>query len=730
MSANEFTLIKESIGNTLSSSRQNIQIFIHGLTFKRGLDSIKDLIENAPEDEAENKEPDNNQNVKDKKRKFVTFKYTSNKHIYEAILVNSKPYFMTIIDGQLELVDQIEQGTRILRPPHEEEYIYKPLAFESEEEIWRLIDICRTLTIDSLFSKINEFVSMFLIHHKYVIDYISALITFSYFQDRYPTVPYTMFVSDNGSGKSTIGDIIEMLGYRCVNLTDPTTANVYRIFGKIETGQCILVLDEVDKIDQSDMMSVLKSGYERNKTVTRTNNQSNSQDHYYAYGLKIMLGERTPDPSKARGVLDRTFIISNFKGKPNLDIKEIKNAESGHNIRVKEQLEFLRKSLMIYRLIHFNAEITDIETGLEGRDKELSKPILQVFFDSQALPKVEKSFEVLINEKHDRKANSLERDALEVIVDLFVDFQDGVIPFSAIWSSLIEKTNGHINEYKSHQLETESHGTIYKTPFSKMLRDKFGAKDPENRNSAVRLLFFDIDKTKRHLESYTKDNGSIKIKCSPIINDSGDSNTESLFESFWETSTLNKENLNPDLNTTITNEDENNMKILAPSGMDTRNSDLYIPVIGGTSDINRAPSCNSSNGMKDLEHSDTNNAGNFQKSENENMERLEEHDHGEIELDFQSLRNTFWREFIKIEGKEEFDKFTGFKVIGYGKLKKALIGVPKENNESQMMTVELLNKLIKTLLKEGTLAELTEGRYYRTNSDDDEISSSAATAAA
>ena len=72
-----------------------------------------------------------------------------------------------------------------------------------------------------------------------------------------------MFVSDNGSGKSTIGNVFEFLGYRCVNMTDPTTANLFRIFGTIEAGQCTLVLDEAEKIDQDkDMMSILKTGYE------------------------------------------------------------------------------------------------------------------------------------------------------------------------------------------------------------------------------------------------------------------------------------------------------------------------------------------------------------------------------------------------------------------------------------------------------------------------------------
>jgi hypothetical protein len=478
-----------------------------------------------------------NKNPKPNKRELFAYKYTSNKHIYEAILVGHKPYFVTYIDGQIELVEQIEQETRLLKPPHEEDYVYKPLSFADETELENFVTMSKTLTIDMLFNKTNAMVSKFIVHHKQVIDYFSGLVLFSYFQDKFPTVPYTMFVADNGSGKSSIGDLFEMLGYRCVNMTDPTTANVYRIFGNIETGQCTLVLDEAEKIDSNEIMSILKSGYERGKIITRTNNQTGKQEHFHAFGLKIMLAERTPHPTKAKGVLDRTFINSNFKGKPELDIKEIKNAEHGYQLKVKQELEFLRKTLLIYRLVHFNDAIPDISTGLEGRDKELCKPLLQVFYGNRSLGMIERALEKLVDEKHERKANSLEREVLEVIVNLFEEYTDGLIPFRNIWDSLAERIGGHINSYKSNEMESEIYGTIYKATLSKMIRDRFGAKDPISRKATERYLLFDLNKTKGYLKAYTKENERTRISCSLIINDSSDSSdskSESLFDTFWE----------------------------------------------------------------------------------------------------------------------------------------------------------------------------------------------------
>jgi hypothetical protein len=174
----------------------------------------------------------------------------------------------------LIIIDKIEQETRVIKPLYVEEYPSKPYIFESKDEIEKFVKMVkeRRISVDSLFWKIKEFAVKFIIHHPHILEYISALILFSYFQDKFSTIPYTMFVSDGGSGKSTIGNVFEDLGYRTVNMTDPTTANIFRIFGTIEAGQCTLVLDEAEKIDQDkDTMSILKTGYEKDKKVQRIN---------------------------------------------------------------------------------------------------------------------------------------------------------------------------------------------------------------------------------------------------------------------------------------------------------------------------------------------------------------------------------------------------------------------------------------------------------------------------
>jgi hypothetical protein len=64
-----------------------------------------------------------------------------------------------------------------------------------------------------------------------------------------------------------------------------------------------------------EMMSILKTGYANGKKVPRVNLNTNKQEHFHTFGLKVMLAERSLNPIVAKGVLDSTFVISNFKGR-------------------------------------------------------------------------------------------------------------------------------------------------------------------------------------------------------------------------------------------------------------------------------------------------------------------------------------------------------------------------------------------------------------------------------
>ena len=61
----------------------------------------------------------------------------------------------------------------------------------------------------------------------------------------------------------------------------------------------------------------------------------------------MLNAERAPNPSQAKGVLNRTFIISNYKAKPELDIKEIRKPKTNEQKNIFADMEFL-ESLYLF----------------------------------------------------------------------------------------------------------------------------------------------------------------------------------------------------------------------------------------------------------------------------------------------------------------------------------------------------------------------------------------------
>lgn len=117
------------------------------------------------------------------------------------------------------------------------------------------------------------------------------------------------------TGKSAFGDTFECLGYRAVNITNATEAFWFRMFGIDEYDQVTIIAEEFDKMDESSqILTVLKEGYQPNTRVPSMNNNNNDKMEFSnPFGFKIIIGEKSPDESKARGVLERSFKIKCYK---------------------------------------------------------------------------------------------------------------------------------------------------------------------------------------------------------------------------------------------------------------------------------------------------------------------------------------------------------------------------------------------------------------------------------
>jgi hypothetical protein len=291
------------------------------------------------------------------------------------------------------------------------------------------------------------------------------------------------------------------VGYRVVNLTDPNAANINRILGVIEIGQCTIVSDETGAIDKHpDLMSLLKTGYSARGKTSKINDNSRDPEFFYTYCFKMIISERMPNLRDARGVLDRSFTFTTYKGRPKYDIKE--TLEPQGNPARQERLDALndfRKLMLIYRLLHFKDPIADVNVGVEGREKELSKPIIQLFYGSNAQKEIETTLQNFLNLRTEKKEITLE-PILHPIVARLVSKEGIEISVRRIWEAIKETIQGYFDEKKPNEYQTLEFGTIYNNTISNILEHTFGGRSKHREYGNT--FIFDVEELTRVGKAY------------------------------------------------------------------------------------------------------------------------------------------------------------------------------------------------------------------------------------
>ncbi|HEY7082377.1 MAG TPA: hypothetical protein VH500_22025 [Nitrososphaeraceae archaeon] len=473
---------------------------------------------NQSRKERENRnKPDNYGAKKDQplKRQFTAFRYSNRGRttLHEAILLEGRPVFLKYENGNLEVIQHIEEINRIIRAPSHEEYPYEPYEFSNKDEIQNYLEQSKQAYIDSLYLKAKEVVQDYndQDHDKLVL--FATDIIFSYFQDKFATAHYDSIVGDNDSGKSSLGITFEATGYRPVYMTDPSAANIFRCLGTIEPGQCTIILDEADKIDKSpEMMAILKTGYQLNGKVPKINTNTLRQEFFFTFGLKIIIGERSMSLTEAKGVYDRTFSSTAYAGDPKFDIKETLNPQGNAACKSRlDRLRSFRKLLLIYRLLHFNDQVPDIDTGLKRRNRELCKPILQLFHDSkiETQTEIKSMLEHFLAVKKHRKESTIEVALYPTIINLVSEYGNE-LPASSIWHRIkAGGIDGYYDERKPNEYQTADFGIVYRNSITNIICDKLGAQ--RRHKEKGNILIFDSEKLAKIGKSYDIET-SIQLK--------------------------------------------------------------------------------------------------------------------------------------------------------------------------------------------------------------------------
>ena len=76
-----------------------------------------------------------------------------------------------------------------------------------------------------------------------------------------------------------------------------------------------------------------------------------------------------------------------------------------------------RKLMLVYRLLHFKDPIPDVDIGLDGRDKELCKPLIQLFNNTASEQIIRSALQNFLDLKNQRKSNLIEAALHPIIVN-------------------------------------------------------------------------------------------------------------------------------------------------------------------------------------------------------------------------------------------------------------------------------------------------------------------------
>lgn len=346
-------------------------------------------------------------NKKIKPATLRAYKYTTQEYgLAEEIFLESegKPKFLLLDPETEELIlkdsiNLIEEMFAILKPQevnrnNPNQSLINPYIYKDEQEIRDFIKLAHQVDISDLFLLV-EYVwrNVIVAKEKELITLLTNYTLFSYFQDLFEALHYILLTGPPGWGKGAILVTFKLLGYRTVLAGDMSGANLLDLLGTLERCQLSLAEDELDKLDKDEnKQRIYKMGYEDTAMVPRTVDAGSSNRRlriYNPFGCKIFAGENPPDSKYLGGFNDRTFRAEVKKGKPFLLIKKIKkqmerpaDKQSPKYRPIIERINFLRKLLLIYRLVHHDDDVItseEVPLNIYGRPLELCGSSIQLY---------------------------------------------------------------------------------------------------------------------------------------------------------------------------------------------------------------------------------------------------------------------------------------------------------------------------------------------------------------
>ena len=428
-------------------------------------------------------------------KKVKIRKYTGNGTLplHESIVFRDGQTALLSLDenGQPKYDYEIDRPGMVLYPADNlETQNPLPYIFESSDELNQYLERARNETFDSLYLKTKTIYRKYVNIEEHLLSILSADTVYSYFQDKFPTLHYNIFVGDNGSGKNSALLVYKYLGYRVFYVVSASAPNYFTFLGEVEECQGTIAEDEAEDIGyDKEKQKILKTGYASGGSVPKVDlTYGRTQGSFLTYCMKWLAMEELPDYKKIKGILDRSFIFRFIVGDVKYNIKDAMNHAGDPKYKpLHDELIDLRKLLFAFRMIHHNDVIPDLCLNIKHRSAELTKPLLRLFSSRKdapvALEEIRHALSEIISERNELRRNSIESKLREVISNLIERGSDGSKDCKSytfynedLWAEVKVVMDGRDNALKSESFYSVEFGSISHKFITSVYKSKFKAQ--------------------------------------------------------------------------------------------------------------------------------------------------------------------------------------------------------------------------------------------------------------
>jgi hypothetical protein len=439
------------------------------------------------------KESKENQEEEEKRKECYVQKFSNDELLAEAVLIGGIPKFLVShkFNSSISICDNIELQDKIVKPFESISYINRPYSFSSEAQLKEGIHKAKNESLDSVYKKVKSIWKKYIDADDFHISICAADSVFTHFQDRLGLTHYLFFVGNNSSGKSNNLHVLHFLGYRNMMSTDVTSANIYQFLGSGEEGVGTLCEDEADDMDEDrDKMRIYKNGYTKGHPVLRTDtSHGRKQFRFNTFCFKAFAAERLPDSVKAKGLNQRLIELPCTYGFPKYDISEVINpAGEQEYVKLLDELNDMRNTLLIFRLLRYNEKLPDIKLNIHNREKQLFKPVLRVFQNTETLKALLPVISRYVSQKRENNANTLHAFLYRLITELIKQENSTELASGLIWDTISTKAlEGDL--IKPQTFQSVEFGQLSQKEITQTLKDLFGATKSRHHGDANKLVF-------------------------------------------------------------------------------------------------------------------------------------------------------------------------------------------------------------------------------------------------